>query len=374
MAVKDLFDEPFDENTIAKLEIFEDYAEAWLPVFIVQSRSPIGIYDFFAGAGYDNECVPGSPIRLLRQIKKQVDLLVHYGSRINLYLNAYDPDRNKSKAKYESLMKACQEYIAQHPGLESVVDVKYYNEDATVLFDVWLPFISADPALVYLDQNGIKFLSDRYLLALEKLKETDFLYYASSSYFWRLGDQPEFKAHVTVDMERLKAAGYERVHSSMLEQLREKLPQHSKLKLYPFSIRKEQNIFGIIFGAKHPLAVDKFLNIAWKKNSVNGEANFDIDGDAIAVTQMNMFEQPKLKKVDRFKANVKAKVLNKTLSTNSEVLAYAYSEGHFAKHANDVLREMKKEGLVTYDSQSPLVSYEHVFKNRNILQYEILNN
>jgi hypothetical protein len=40
-------DEPFDPETITKLEIFETYLEEWLPVFI-QSRPRHGIhvYDF----------------------------------------------------------------------------------------------------------------------------------------------------------------------------------------------------------------------------------------------------------------------------------------------------------------------------------------
>ena len=51
-------------------------------------------------------------------------------------------------------------------------------------FDRLLPFIRAFSSLVYLDQNGIKFLADKYLLELEKTIRTDFLYFVSSSYFW----------------------------------------------------------------------------------------------------------------------------------------------------------------------------------------------
>lgn len=36
MPYKDLHSEPFDETTITKLEIFEDYAEAWIPTFVMQ--------------------------------------------------------------------------------------------------------------------------------------------------------------------------------------------------------------------------------------------------------------------------------------------------------------------------------------------------
>jgi hypothetical protein len=50
---KDLHEKPFDETTIAKLEIFEDYAQAWLPTFIRWGEREVYIFDFYAGTGYD---------------------------------------------------------------------------------------------------------------------------------------------------------------------------------------------------------------------------------------------------------------------------------------------------------------------------------
>jgi hypothetical protein len=32
---KNLHEKPFEETTIAKLEIFEDYAQAWIPTFVM---------------------------------------------------------------------------------------------------------------------------------------------------------------------------------------------------------------------------------------------------------------------------------------------------------------------------------------------------
>lgn len=59
MASKNLHNEPFDESTIAKLEIFEDYAQAWIPTFVMQAKPVICIFDFFAGTGYDKvETIP----------------------------------------------------------------------------------------------------------------------------------------------------------------------------------------------------------------------------------------------------------------------------------------------------------------------------
>lgn len=58
--------------------------------------------------------------------------------------------------------------------------------------------------------------------------------------------------------------------------------------LYPFTLKKGTNIYGIIFGASHPRAVDKFLKIVWDKDQVSGEANFDIHDD------IEKTEQPQL--------------------------------------------------------------------------------
>ncbi len=43
---KDLHEEPFDDTTIAKLEIFEDYAKAWIPTFVMYGEPVICIFDF----------------------------------------------------------------------------------------------------------------------------------------------------------------------------------------------------------------------------------------------------------------------------------------------------------------------------------------
>ena len=72
MAGKDLHEKPFDETTIAKLQIFEDYAQAWIPTFVMSGTNAICIFDFFAGTGYDKNAIEGSPIRILNKIKQQI--------------------------------------------------------------------------------------------------------------------------------------------------------------------------------------------------------------------------------------------------------------------------------------------------------------
>ena len=173
-----------------------------------------------------------------------------------------------------------------------------------------------------------------------------------------------------IDMEKVRQNPYKYVHRSILEQLKKRLPQKSKLKLYPFTIKKGANIYGIIFGAKHPLAVDKFLRTAWNKNKINGEANFDIDGDK-AKGQLDIFGEKKLTKIELFQSELRQKVLTGELQTNKDVFDYTLEQGHIPQHASNELKQMKKENLIDYDERTPLVNYDQVYKNKRIISYQL---
>jgi len=369
MAIKDLHDEPFDEGTIAKLEIFEDYAQAWIPTFVMSGVQTICIFDFFAGTGYDKNGVAGSPIRILQKINEHIGNIFQKRVKVKVYLNEFEPVK-KEQLKFQMLKDACEKYLEANKSLKNVIEIVYHNEDCETLFPKLIDTIKQYPALVYLDQNGIKFLSDKYFLELEKAKQTDFLYFVSSSFLKRFGESKEFQSHLEVDFEAVKQSPYRFIHRFILDYLRKRLPANSKLKLYPFSIKKGTNIYGIIFGASHPRAVDKFLSVVWKKNEKNGEANFDIDEDS-KKDQIDLFEGQKLNKIDKFKENVRTKILSKELTNNFEVYNYVLAEGHIGNHASECIKLMKKEGKVKYDSTSPLVTYDNVYKNNKKIDYKI---
>jgi three-Cys-motif partner protein len=362
MPTKNLHEKPFDEGTLVKLELFEDYAKEWIPTFVMSRYKEIWIFDFFAGAGYDLNGVPGSPIRILKQIKNQIGNIFQSGIKIHVCFNEFD------KKKFKQLNDSCLQYLSENPDVKRAISVYYYNEDFALLFPRTLNKICDYPSLVYLDQNGIKFLSDKYLLQLEKTKTTDFLYFISSSYFWRLGDTKGFQDNLNIDMEKAKQNPYKYIHKSILEQLRNKIPLNSELVLYPFTIKKPKGVYGIIFGAKHIRAVDKFLRTAWDRNNINGEANFDIDEDE-SKAQLNLFEGKKLTKKEIFAKLLREKLISGELKTNKDAYQYTLMQGHIACHAAEEIKNMKKENLLNYDTKSPLINYEQIYKNERIITY-----
>ncbi len=362
---KNLHDKPFDETTITKLEIFEDYAQAWLPTFVMAGDPVICIFDFFAGTGYDVNNVPGSPIRILKKVREQIGYIFQKKVRIKIYFNEFD------KKKYDQLVLACDNFLTTYPEVGRAIDLHLSQEDFDKCFDQQLPTIRAYSSLVYLDQNGIKFLADKYLLELEKTTRTDFIYFVSSSYFWRFGEKEEFKTHVKLDIDEAKKNPYKFIHRTLITQLKTKLPSNSKLKLYPFSLKKGANVHGIIFGGSHIRAVDKFLSIVWKRNEVNGEANFDIDDDR-RKNQLNLFVEKPLTKIEGFQQRLREQVLLRKITDNAQAFHFAMEEGHLGSQAAEELKKMKQELLINYDGISPLVTYQNVYQLSRQLTYKVL--
>lgn len=368
MPTRDLHDDPFDPGTIAKLEIFEGYAQMWIPTWVQLRKPEIHIFDFFAGTGYDKNNVPGSPIRILDKIKEHIEAINQFEVSVILHLNEY------STKKSSQLELNCKSYLEANSYLQTGIEVTYYQEDFKDLFPKLQSLIRSKPSLVYLDQNGLKFLSEKYLLPLFQMPETDFLYFSASSYLYRLGDVEEFRRHLSIDFNAITNGPYELAHRNFVDQLKHKIPSGSSMRLYPFSIKKPAGIYGIIFGASSLRAVDKFLTLAWTKNKINGEADYDIDHDTIKA-QQTLFGPPKLTKIQVFKQNLRDLILKEKLTNNFEVLNHCYDNGHIGTHAKDVLFELKNLRLLKFmGSSSPCVNYDKVYKasSKKPVYYDIL--
>lgn len=369
MGAKNIHSTPFDKGTITKLELFEDYTQAWIPTFVMSPKfSEIHIFDFFAGPGYDKNGIHGSPIRILQKIDDHLGNILSRKTKIVLHFNEFEPNR-KSQLKFEALKENCEAFMATHPKFQYFLTVKYYNQDAAALFFELLPSIKAYPSLVFLDQNGVKFISQKYLDELEKLTTIDFIYFVSSSFFKRYGKTDEFKQTLTIDIDALEATAYNDMHRLVVKEMKRRFPQNTDVKLFPFSIKKKANIYGIIFGSKNYLAVDKFLHISWKRNGLNGEADFDIDQDQTK-GQTSLFAATKLTKIQKFKNDLEEFILKRNCLNNKQLLILTYENGHIPKHSVAVLKKMKAEGKLDYE-RSPYLNYDNVFRKKNIVEYKI---
>ncbi|MCD4824505.1 MAG: three-Cys-motif partner protein TcmP [Phycisphaerae bacterium] len=344
---KDINKESYDEATLTKLDIFEQYLLAWLPVFIqTPYTGEVMICDFFAGSGQDPEKVPGSPLRILRTIDKYRDDIFSKNITVRIIFNEAAAD------KHDELKAAVNSSFDQNSWKEKV-SVLCFNGEFQNLFRQQYEQLKRQPNLLFIDQYGVKEVTGEIFQMLVELNKTDFLFFMSSSAMKRFAGTPEFKTHFPdIDPAKIADAKYEDIHRIMLEYYQGKIPDDNETKLYPFTLKKGANIYGLVFGSKHLLGVEKFLDLAWDQNKINGEANFDIDEDvqkkeATLFDSMPDYKRPKTKR-EIFEDCLENFIISHREVTNRDIYYFTLDHGHPKSHARECVSRLKKDGKVEY--------------------------
>lgn len=342
---KDLNKKPYDEATLTKLEIFEQYLVTWLPVFIqTRHTSKAMICDFCAGSGYDSIGTPGSSIRIVKRIDDYRGQIFQNDIHIDILLNDV-----KSK-KYSELKSAVAESF-QEESWHGKVTLSCHNEDFQQLFRQQYERLKQQPNLIFIDQSGVRQVTNDIFRMLIGLNKTDFLFFISSSAMKRFAGTSEFRSlFPDIDPDEISAAKHEDIHRIMLDYYTLKIPKDNLTRLYPFSLKKGSNIYGLIFGSKHSLGVEKFLDLVWDQNKINGEANFDIDDD-IKKRHPTLFPEMKLPtKREVFEARLEYFINSNRHGevTNRDVYSFTLAHGHPKSHARECVMRLKKEGKVKY--------------------------
>ncbi|MEA2083504.1 MAG: three-Cys-motif partner protein TcmP [Thermodesulfobacteriota bacterium] len=189
---KDLNKKPYDEATLTKLEIFEQYLIAWLPVFIhTPHTSKAMICDFCAGSGYDSIGIDGSPIRIVKRIDNYRDQIFQNDIHIDILLN------DVKIKKYRELENAVAESF-QEESWHGKVTLSCHNEDFQQLFRQQYERLKQQPNLLFIDQSGVRQVTNEIFQMLIGLNKTDFLFFISSSAIKRFAGTAEFSTLVVI--------------------------------------------------------------------------------------------------------------------------------------------------------------------------------
>jgi three-Cys-motif partner protein len=331
----DIFDDPFDEGTLVKLEIFEDYFKEWLPVFISKPDpywKQIQIFDLFAGQGKDVGGKYGSPLRILSILNENADRIRNSQVQIKVVLNEFDP------RKYQQL-KDHIELLWD----KSLYTVEHYRSDFLTVFNNYYESMRNTANFIFLDQNGIKHITEEIFVRLTSLQKTDILFFISSSYIKRFGDLEEFKRYLKITRQDFDGKSYHHIHRIVLNYYRSLVPKGKVYFLAPFSIKKPAGIYGLIFGTNHQYGLEKFLSTCWKHDKLTGEANFDIDNEKINLNAPSLYSEfnvPSKRQV--FENNLRQNILSGVMATNHDVYLFALNEGFQLKDVNAVLRELEQ--------------------------------
>ncbi len=336
---------PFSEETLTKLEIFQLYTREWLPVFLSKPEPlfpEIHLFDFCAGPGRDSNGNPGSPLRLINELKIYKNLPGF--TKAKIFLHLYDANERAIALLLENIKQPATTI----PGVNIEIDTVAFKE----AFKKNLPIFMNKKAakLVFIDQFGVGMVTDDIFKSLTDFPACDFLFFIASSTLNRFHDHQAIKQKISRPEDPYH------VHRAVLDYFKQLLQRGSKYFLGAFSIKKAPNIYGLIFGSSHPLGIDKFLQVAWKKDSVTGEANFDIDRDKIVPGELYLdMEIMRPTKVSVFEEDLEKHLRDQTIEDESSVLRICYEHGVTPQHAERVLKKLKTEGFIKIDFRVPNV-------------------
>ena len=325
---KDMHKSKWDNATITKLNVFEQYVNDWLNVTLnynqdYEAYDTLEIYDLFCGSGFDGtKTERGSPIRILDAVLKRNKK----GKTIRIYFN--DKDNNKIEELKQIINEKYKNLKSENIELYfSSQDVSNYKIDSKKYYK-----------LIFLDEYGIQHIN--------KIKDflcngTDILIFISSGHVRRFLGEDSFQKYFDTTLISKKdfedKSNYEthRVISNYFKKL------FPKSYISPFSLIKDNNnINGIIFISNHRKGQEQFLKTAWTIDKDFGEGNKNLDRD-ITKDKGSLFYS----NIEPSEKEQKYKTILidflKEQRTNIEIKNFGLDNGFLPKHTNKIFKEIQ---------------------------------
>ncbi len=348
---------PFDEATLEKLKIFQQYAREWLPVFLASRTTwpkELHIFDFFAGPGKSGNNEWGTPLLVLDEIKRTTLIQANaYGWKTRkIHLHLFDLKASnivKLKKNTEQFLNEQWEGI-NYPAPEIHIAPIQFPDS---LFAHNAILQNPDFAkYLLLDQFGVSLITPDILKSLANYPATDIIMFMASNFFNR------FSQHVITRSFGIDGGlPKHKIHNEVFNKLKS-FDTGAKKYMAPFSLKKESsNIYGIIFLSSAWQGIDKFLKICWNMDLQNGEANYFIEDDNKGGILIGM--DPKFapfSKTERFERDLSEKLAAGDFKNEHELAEFCYDRGMRPKHCSTILKRLKDEGVLQADFLSPQMS------------------
>lgn len=350
---KDFFDKPFSSETMLKLEIFRQYIRKWIPVFLTRKKDGrqlskyIKIYDFFAGKGKDNKGNLGSPLIIIDELKNYLQTHCEkWNSEVSIEI--YFNDANK---QYIDTLKSNVSNFKP----PNCCDIFYSALDFYDAFNESIAGLKSNNAakLLIMDQFGFKLVNKSIFNKIINFPRADFIFFVASSNIRRFIQESCVIDNIPVNMEQSREVEFYESHRFIYRQFKELIPESKEYYLAPFSILKGSNINGVIFGSPHIRGIEKFMNVAWKMDRINGEANYNIGNDPEHSGQLHILEEDQgIKKQEQFEKDL-IKFLISSERNNNELFKFSLENGFTAKHTTDILKKLLRQNRIRVISENP---------------------
>jgi len=196
---------------------------------------------------------------------------------------------------------------------------------------------------ILLDQYGFSQVDENIFKELVDSPITDFIFFIASSFITRFKEHPNTKKHIDTSKINFDDCKPKERHKIIADYFKS-LIGNKEYYLHHFTIKKNNNHYGLIFGSSHTLGMEKFLKVCWRKDKLSGESNDNSHNDFLEGT---LFHNPLTSnKKEEIKVKIKSKLLSGEITDNISGFKYTLSELCQPIIFTEVVKELEKKELI----------------------------
>ncbi len=340
----------------AKVDFYKSYLERYMAI-LCQSKyiKHVRVYDVFCGMGVYDDGGKGSPVVAYDTIKElyTTHKITNNNTKISLIINDIS-DKRIEKVK---------EYIDSNK--HAYCEVRSYNLEIGQLFGLIIPEINKTTNdtrnLVFIDPYGYKDIRKELLLNLMENGRTEVILFLPISHMQRftnvaLQDDDEktqyeplrdFVYSFFSDLNhpiRLGTVGVKDYIRFVADALRF---EDKYFATSYYVERDKSNCFALFFMSAHIFGFEKILETKWALDEEHGGGfNLPKKQNLIPEIEEEFADRVKRENASRLKS-ILDKELNNRPHTNKEIYELVLRKEFLPKHANEVLREMQQNHLLS---------------------------
>lgn len=166
-----------------------------------------------------------------------------------------------------------------------------------------------------------------------------------SSYLRRFRDLELFNRFIDTKKLNYDDTPPEHCHRVIADYFESLIPHGKEYYIGAFSIKKDSNYYGLVFGSSHTLGAEKFQKICWSVDKLTGAADYNIDRE-LSYKNPNgiLFEEIRVpRKIRNFKEELEEQIITGKISTDTEAYKFALKKRCQISHASEVLEKLVED-------------------------------
>lgn len=344
------------EHSQAKVNFYKSYLERYLSVMsVTQYFDTINIFDVFCGRGEYDDGGLGSPIRAVEVIQK-IKQEKPSNLKINLFLN---------DAEKEYIERTKNYIETNFPNNKEYCNIRYYNYKAEELLEHICHKVSRTATnernFIFIDPYGYKDIHRNTLDRLMNNKRTEILLFLPISFMHRFRSYAfhEDANKGTQALKKFISEFFPANHPVCREEEMDIMDYIDELtgafsfndQYYTtnyFIERDANSYFALFFLCNNLLGLQKAVETKWALDEENGRGFHLTKKDD---TQLSMFDDWDKQEKARTRCEyLRLKLLaymTQQRRSNYELHEYVLRLGYLPKHANEVLRDLQSNNIIS---------------------------